>query len=168
MPGIDEDAPKSRRPGQKKFAERLMSKYGWSKGKGLGAEESGIINPLQVKLEKRKKKSDAEGGGFRDAGNRGKIIGGKQGTTQAKDQETGKFGSISEVILLNGMVDEADLNEEVERGGGGDLIQEIGDECSEKYGRVERVYIHRTGAIALVFVKFTSQLSALRVSDDMS
>lgn len=162
MPGIDEDAPKSRRPGQKKFAERLMSKYGWSKGKGLGAEESGIINPLQVKLEKRKKKSDAEGGGFRDAGNRGKIIGGKQGTTQAKDQETGKFGSISEVILLNGMVDEADLNEEVERGGGGDLIQEIGDECSEKYGRVERVYIHRTGAIALVFVKFTSQLSALR------
>ncbi|RKF58041.1 putative g-patch dna repair protein [Erysiphe neolycopersici] len=162
IPNNDEDAPKSRRPGQKKFAERLMSKYGWSKGKGLGAEESGIINPLQVKLEKRKKKSDAEGGGFRDAGNRGKIIGGKQGSTQVKDQDIGKFGSISEVILLNGMVDETDLDEEVERGGGGDLMQEIGDECSEKYGRVERVYIHRTGAIALVFVKFTSQLSALR------
>ncbi|KHJ34079.1 putative g-patch dna repair protein [Erysiphe necator] len=158
----NEDTPKSRRPGQKKFAERLMSKYGWSKGKGLGAEESGIINPLQVKLEKRKKKSDAEGGGFRDAGNRGKIIGGKKSTAIVKDQDSSKFGPISEVILLNSMVDEMDLNEEVENGRDGGLIQEIGDECSEKYGRVERVYIHRTGATALVFVKFTSQLSALR------
>ncbi|RKF82870.1 putative g-patch dna repair protein [Golovinomyces cichoracearum] len=158
----EENAPRSRRPGQKKFAERLMSKYGWSKGKGLGAEESGIINPLQVKLEKRKKKSDAEGGGFRHAGNRGKIIGGKQNAPVSKDPETNKFGPISEIISLDSMVNGVDLDEEVERGGNGDLVQEIGDECSEKYGNVERVYIHRTGSSARVFVKFTSQLSALR------
>ncbi|EPQ63059.1 hypothetical protein BGT96224_47B [Blumeria graminis f. sp. tritici 96224] len=41
-------------------------------------------------------------------------------------------------------------------------MQEIGDECADKYGRVERVYIHRSDATAKVFVKFTSQLSALR------
>lgn len=36
---------------------------------------------------------------------------------------------------------------------------------SLKYGTVERVYIHRdSGDTAPVFVKFTSQLSALRVS----
>ncbi|CCU82488.1 G-patch DNA repair protein [Blumeria hordei DH14] len=128
--------PKSRRPGQKGFAERLMSKYGWSKGKGLGVEESGIVNPLQVKLEKRKKKSDAEGGGFRDTGGR--------------------------VIVLEGMVDGMNLDEEVEGAGDGGLMQEIGDECADKYGRVERVYIHRSDATAKVFVKFTSQLSALR------
>lgn len=159
-----DDTQRSRRPGQKKFAERLMSKYGWSKGKGLGAEESGIINPLQVKLEKRKKKSDAEGGGFRDAGNRGKIIGGKQKANSEKDQDCGKFGPMSELIQLNGMVNGMDLDEEIQRGSDGDLVQEIGDECAEKYGRVERVYINRTGETAGVFVKFTSQLSALRVS----
>ncbi|KAJ8059904.1 hypothetical protein OCU04_011527 [Sclerotinia nivalis] len=155
----DEDAPKSLRPGQKGFAERLMSKYGWSKGSGLGADGSGMITPLQVKLDKRKKKSDAEGGGFRDSGGRGKIIGGKK---IVKEEETGRFGPMSEVIVLRGMVDNMDLDEEVEGSGDGGIMQEIGDECGEKYGRVERVYIDRQGAPAKVFVKFTNQLSALR------
>lgn len=159
-----EDTPRSLRPGQKGFAERLMSKYGWSKGSGLGADGSGIINPLRVQVEKRKKKSDAEGGGFREPGGRGKIIGGKRKEPE-KDSEVGKFGPMSEVIVLRGMVDGMNLDEEVEGAGDGGLMQEIGDECSEKYGRVERVYIDRHGAAPKVFVKFTSQLSALRVSD---
>jgi splicing factor 45 len=177
----DEDEPRSRRPGQKGFAERLMSKYGWSRGTGLGADGSGIINPLRVQIEKRKKKSDAEGGGFRDAGGRGKIIGGKKSVPE-KEDEAGKFGPMSEVIVLRGMVDGMNLDEEVEGSGDGGLMQEIGDECAEKvsirlhcwshkqrltctqYGRVERVYIDRNGAAPKVFVKFTSQLSALRVS----
>ncbi|KAH8821142.1 hypothetical protein F5884DRAFT_76264 [Xylogone sp. PMI_703] len=171
------DASRSLRPGQKGFAERLMAKYGWSKGKGLGADESGIVNALQVKVEKRKKKSDAEGGGFRDPGGRGKIIGGKKSAPES-DSGVGKFGPMSEVIVLRGMVDGMDLNQEVEGSGDGGLMQEIGDECSEKvciscgyrngladmmqYGRVERVYIDRDGNSPKVFVKFTSQLSALR------
>lgn len=126
-----EDEPRSLRPGQKGFAERLMSKYGWSKGKGLGADGSGIVNPLRVQIEKRKKKSDAEGGGFRDTGGRGKIIGGKK-TAPAKESEVGKFGPMSEVIVLRGMVDGMDLDEEVEGAGDGGLIQEIGEECAEK------------------------------------
>ncbi|KAF8862321.1 hypothetical protein BDZ45DRAFT_646154 [Acephala macrosclerotiorum] len=156
-----EEAPRSLRPGQKGFAERLMSKYGWSKGKGLGADGSGIVNPLRVQLEKRKKKSDAEGGGFRDPGGRGKIIGGKKNVPE-KNSDTGKFGPMSEVIVLRGMVDGMNLDEEVEGDGDGGIMQEIGDECAEKYGRVERVYIDRHGAAPKVFVKFTSQLSALR------
>ncbi|TVY30523.1 DNA-damage-repair/toleration-like protein [Lachnellula hyalina] len=156
-----EEAPRSLRPGQKGFAERLMSKYGWSKGTGLGADGSGIVNPLSVKVEKRKKKSDAEGGGFRDPpGGRGKIIGGRKNVPEA--EATGKFGPMSEVIVLRGMVDGMDLDEEVEGSGDGGLMQEIGDECGEKYGRVERVYIDRHGELPKVFVKFTSQLSALR------
>ncbi|KAH6674603.1 hypothetical protein B0J14DRAFT_45011 [Halenospora varia] len=155
-----EEEPRSRRPGQKGFAERLMSKYGWSKGTGLGADGSGMVTPLQVKLEKRKKKSDAEGGGFRDSGGRGKIIGGKKNVP--KEEEAGKFGAMSEVIVLRGMVDGMNLDEEVEGSGDGGLMQEIGDECDEKYGRVERVYIDRHGTTPKVFVKFTNQLSALR------
>ncbi|KAM3072271.1 hypothetical protein ACMFMG_009084 [Clarireedia jacksonii] len=156
----DEDAPRSVRPGQKGFAERLMSKYGWTKGSGLGADGSGMLTPLQVKLEKRKKKSDAEGGGFRDSGGRGKIIGGKKKVKE--EDESGRFGPMSEVVVLRGMVDNMDLDAEVEGAGDGGLVQEIGDECGEKYGRVERVYIDRQSSPAKVFVKFTNQLSALR------
>lgn len=130
-PASDDEAPRSLRPGQKGFAERLMSKYGWSKGKGLGAEESGIVNPLRVQIEKRKKKSDAEGGGFREPAGRAKIIGGKRNMPDKKE-EGGKFGVMSEVVVLRGMVDGMDLDQEVEGAGDGGLMQEIGEECGEK------------------------------------
>lgn len=129
-----EDAPRSLRPGQKGFAERLMSKYGWTKGSGLGASGSGIINPLRVQVEKQKKKADAEGGGFVGPGGRGKIIGGKKkkGADGGAESEEGKFGAMSEVIILRGMVDGMDLDAELESAGDGGLMQEIGEECGEK------------------------------------
>lgn len=158
-----EPAARSLRPGQKGFAERLMSKYGWTKGSGLGADGAGIVNPLRVQVEKQKKKPDSEGGGFAAPGGRGKILGGKK---QGKSETTGKFGAMSEVVALYGMVDGMDLDAELEGLGDGGIMQEIGDECGEKYGRVERVFIDRSNpSKAPVFVKFTSQLSALRVCD---
>ena len=120
------DVPRSLRPGQEGFAERLMKKYGWTKGTGLGASGSGIVKPLQVKIEKQKKRPDSEGGGFVTPGGRGKIVGPKQ--TQPED---GKFGPMSEVIILHGMVDGLDLDAELSSEDGG-LLQEIGDECAEK------------------------------------
>ena len=127
-----EAAPRSLRPGQKGFAERLMSKYGWNKGSGLGASGSGIVNPLRVQVEKQKKKPDSEGGGFVGPGGMGKIVGGKKkGGTGAESQE-GKFGAMSEVVILRGMVDGMDLDAELEESGQGGLMQEIGEECGEK------------------------------------
>lgn len=123
--GDEDDGQRSLRPGQKGFAERLLSKYGWTKGSGLGATKSGIVNPLQVKVEKRKKKPDSEGGGFATPGGRGKIIGGRK----KEPEDEGKFGKMSEVIVLKGMLNGMDLDAEVEGGG---LMQEIGEECSEK------------------------------------
>ena len=156
-----ESGPRSIRPGQKDFAERLMSKYGWTKGSGLGASGAGIINPLRVQVEKQKKKPDSEGGGFVGPGGRGKIIGGRK---QGGFEITGKFGTMSEVVVLYGMVDGMDLDAELEGVGDGGIMQEIGEECEEKYGRVERVFIDRNNPLtAPVFLKFTSQLSALRV-----
>jgi splicing factor 45 len=154
-----EDAARSLRPGQKGFAERLLSKYGWTKGSGLGATGSGIVKPLQVKAEKRKKRPDSEGGGFVTPAGRGTIIGGKK----KGGNDTGKFGPMSEVIILKGMLDGMDLESELHAAEGGGLMQEIGEECNEKYGSVERVYIARdVGTPIPVFVKFTSPLSALR------
>jgi splicing factor 45 len=123
----DGDAPRSLRPGQKGFAERLMAKYGWTKGSGLGATGSGITKALQVKVEKQKKKPDSEGGGFAMPAGRGKIIGG----TKKSEQES-KFGPMSEVIVLHGMVDGMDLNAELDSSQDGGLMQEIGEECNEK------------------------------------
>ena len=133
--GATDAIPRSLRPGQKGFAERLMSKYGWSKGSGLGAKGSGIVNPLRVQVEKQKKKPDSEGGGFVGPGGRGKILGGKKGSGGA-ESEGGKFGAMSEVIVLRGMVDGMDLDAEMEGSRDGGLTQEIGEECGEKVSPV--------------------------------
>ncbi|KAL4873145.1 hypothetical protein BDV12DRAFT_97812 [Aspergillus spectabilis] len=155
---VEEDDQRSLRPGQKGFAQRLLAKYGWTKGSGLGASGSGIAKPLQVQVEKRKKRPDSEGGGFVTPAGRGKIIGGAR-----KQEEAGKFGPMSEVIILKGMLDGMDVDAELAGNEGGGLMQEIGEECNEKYGRVERVYVSRdSGPPVPVFVKFTNQLSALR------
>lgn len=168
----EEGGQRSLRPGQKGFAERLLAKYGWTKGSGLGATRSGIVKPLQVKVEKQKKRPDSEGGGFVTPAGRGKIVGGGK-----KKEDEGKFGPMSEVIVLRGMLDGMDLDAELHGDQGGGIMQEIGEECSEKvrpsvaspfssdteqYGNVERVFVYRESGA--VFVKFTAQLSALRVS----
>jgi splicing factor 45 len=127
-----EATQRSLRPGQKGFAERLMSKYGWTKGTGLGASGSGIINPLSVQVDKQKRKPDSEGGGFLGPAGRGKIIGGQKRRGDGNEDRDGKFGAMSEVIVLKGMVDGMDLDEEMEGSSEGGLMQEIGDECSEK------------------------------------
>ena len=113
-----------------------MNKYGWNKGSGLGASGTGITQALRVQVEKQKKKSDSEGGGLVGPGRRGKIIGGKK-----KDgDDEGKFGAMSEVVLLLGMVDGMDLNYEL---GEGDLMQDIGEECGEKVTYDAIAYLSR-------------------------
>ena len=127
----ENEMPRSLRPGQKDFAKRFMSKHGWSKGSGLGASGSGITAPLQVQVEKQKKRPDSEGGGFVGPGGMGKIVGGKR---TARDTQEGKFGPMSEVIMLEGMLNGMDLDLEMEAQNGG-LIQEIGEECGNKVGK---------------------------------
>ena len=148
-----EDEPRSLRPGQQGFAHRLLAKYGWTKGTGLGAEGSGIVKPLHVVASKKK-----------DEAGRGKII---DQNKKHRGVDEGKLGKMTEVVVLRGMLRGID-EEEI---ASGELQQEIGEECGEKYGRVERVYIHDMGVDEegsegpKVFVQFTSQLSALRVSE---
>lgn len=101
-----------------------MSKYGWTKGAGLGADESGMVNPLRVKVDKRKRRADADGGGWAEPSGKAKIIGGAAGVGDA-----GKFGRMSEVIVLRNMLEGMpDLQDEISNG----LGQEIGEECGEK------------------------------------
>ncbi|KAL6815614.1 hypothetical protein GGI42DRAFT_311954 [Trichoderma sp. SZMC 28013] len=155
-PDDDAEQPRTNRPGQAGFAQRFMSKYGWTQGTALGANESGILNPLRVQVEKRRKKADADGGGWAEPANKGKILGGK------RKEETGKFGVMSDVIVLQNMLENMpDLEAEIADG----LGQEIGGECGEKYGRVERLYIDVD--TRQVFIKFTDQVSALRAVNEL-
>lgn len=135
-----DNAQRSLRPGQKGFAERLMSKYGWTKGTGLGASGSGIAKPLRVQIEKQKKKPDSEGGGYVGPGGKGKIIGDFKSDKLKGERETGKFGAMSEVVVLHGMIDGLDLDAEFETAGDGGLMQEIGEECGEKVGIAKHSY----------------------------
>ena len=140
------DGRRSNRPGQAGFAARLMAKYGWTQGSGLGADSSGIITPL------RHKKIGKTGAGGGPAF--GRIVGGGGGRQQADN----KSEQVSRVIVLRNMVTGLpDLADEV---ADGQLVQDIGEECGAQYGRIERVYIDVPGQ--LVFIQFTEAVSALR------
>lgn len=159
----DPHAPRSRAPGQAGFAERLMAKMGYQKGQGLGADGSGITTAIVMKAEKRKKKSDAEGGGYVAPANMGKIVGGKKKKkVETTESET---DAMSEVIRLEGMLANMDVDKEIQEN---NLMQEVGDELGE-FGKVERLFIWRTnaGGNDEVFIKFTSPLSALRAVREM-
>ncbi|RPA97923.1 hypothetical protein L873DRAFT_1741186 [Choiromyces venosus 120613-1] len=139
-------------PGQKDFATRLMSKLGWRAGTGLGANNTGITQPLRAVHTKSKDQHSSSGGG----GARGRIIDRNKPNTAS----TGKFGPASVVVVLRHMVDglEGEEDEAV-------LIQEIGEECERSYGGVEHVLVvwgRGEDAASRVFVKFSGELAALR------
>jgi splicing factor 45 len=134
-----------------------MAKHGYKKGQGLGANSTGIINALAVKVEKSKKTYDAEGNLVNAPPSMGKIVGGKKkkGTEDTK---------MSSVVRCLHMIDGRDLDYEM--GPEGNLVEEIGQECAERYGNIERVFVWRgaeeKGETVPVFLKFTAQISALR------
>ena len=162
----EEEAPRSRAPGQKGFAKRLLQKYGWKEGEGLGASGDGITTILQHQTQKRKKKSDNDGGGWSGPAV-GRIVGGKKRKIEGKDGEDeeaadGIGGKWSIVARFEGMLQGLDLDHEI---GEGSLMQDIGEKMAE-YGHVERLFIFKDAAEErggpVVFVKFTSALSAYR------
>lgn len=156
---------RSSRPGQKGAAMRMMQKMGWVEGKGLGKDNTGITTILQHKAEKRKKKSDAEGGGWAAPAAMGRIVGGKRAKTggAAADESQEADQSFTIVALLEGMLKDVDVDKELVEG---NLMQDIGDRVGN-FGQVERLFVARDSADTdqdgpKVFVKFTSPLSAYR------
>ena len=156
---------RSSRPGQKGFAERLLKRYGWEKGQGLGASGSGITTAIVAKAEKRKKRPDSEGGGWAAPANMGKIVGGKKRKLDPSAPPA-EAEITSEVVKFEGMLDNLDVGREIEEK---NLMQEIGEEMQAQYGNVERVFVWREemGGANEVFVKFTSAASAVRAVQGM-
>ncbi|KAI4778331.1 hypothetical protein E4T52_06762 [Aureobasidium sp. EXF-3400] len=138
-------------PGQKGFAQRYMEKMGWKKGEGLGKEATGITTILRHEATKRKRKADAEGGGWAQPAAMGRIVGGKKTKTDIPIDESKAF---SLVARFEGMLKDMDVDRAIAED---NLMQRIGEKL-EYYGRSERVFVDR--ATGRVFVKFTSALSA--------
>jgi splicing factor 45 len=141
-------------------ALQMMLKMGHVQGKGLGAKQDGIVKPLSLQQEKRKRLPDAQGGGFATPAV-GKIVGGTR--AKGSEQEDSKFGKPSNVVVVRGLADGVDFVAEMQRDDGG-IRQRLGEWLTEKFGNVERLIVHEqtTGDQVPVFIKFTDGFSAMR------
>lgn len=157
---------RSNRPGQKGFAKRLLEKYGWEAGSGLGAQGDGITEPLRHQTSsssrKRKPESSSEASGWSDNKNMARIVGGKRRHVEDTTNE-GTDAPWSNVVVFSDMLKGVDVQHRLEEGS---LMQDLG-EAMDRYGIVERLYLDRSVPVedggTRVFAKFTSALSAYRV-----
>lgn len=95
-----------------------MAKYGWKKGQGLGASESGIVNPLHIDKSSAKVKSNNSAQGPPQAvphgmggGGRGIIV--SDTKTAREKEEKARFGEPSRIICLTNMVGRNEVDDDL-------------------------------------------------------
>ena len=110
-------------------AEKMMAKMGYKKGQGLGKNNDGVIQHLEVKMRKA-----PQGGTIFDDDN-GKVksqqVWDVRGGERAQKDEPGKFGEESSVVVTWGCVDGVDWSANADRDDGG-IRQEMGEAFSNK------------------------------------
>lgn len=149
-------------------AEAMMAKMGYVKGKGLGKNNDGITTHLEVKARKGDKRVD-NSHDFDDEN--GKTVKSQQvfdilGGHITKRKEPEQFGQESKVIVTWGCVDDVDWTTDAEQNDGG-IRQVMGQTFDDKFGAVERIYVNLGGNNNTVYIKFTSELSALNVRSSL-
>ncbi|KAG0140527.1 hypothetical protein CROQUDRAFT_718591 [Cronartium quercuum f. sp. fusiforme G11] len=138
--GIKE--PVNKAPGQPDFARRLMDKYGWKEGQGLGASESGRTTILTVsaplaqtgKKGKQKQQQEEIGPGVMPTTaigkGRGVVI--DEAKAQRDREEKERYGEPTRVVYLTNVVAVEEIDDE--------LSNEIAEEAG-KHGIVERCFV---------------------------
>ncbi|CEQ41883.1 SPOSA6832_03620 [Sporobolomyces salmonicolor] len=131
-------------PDNRTFAERMMSKYGWESGKGLGAAESGMTTALSVSRapavtasssKKKVKKKDADPpppAAPTGMASRSVVVDSSRSTRLA-EQAAQMGGEASRVVLLTNLCGANEVDE--------DLPGEIAEEAN-KIGVVERCFVY--------------------------
>jgi len=103
-----------------------MAKWGHKAGQGLGADASGMVEPLTVEQSRAKGKgkggSTGAAGGFgnKDGGNMGKIVNAMGEAKTGAERE--RFGNPSRIVMLTNMVGPEDADDD-------DLPEEVGAWC---------------------------------------
>lgn len=150
-------------------AAKIMAKYGFKEGQGLGKKEQGMSVALQV--EKTSKR------GGRIVGEKEQLMfpppqslsppAGLQSANQNPDEPsiTEIMKSPSKVVLLRNMVGPGEVDD--------DLEPEVKDECNTKYGDVTRVVIHEVldahpEEAVRIFVEFKRIESAIKAVVDLN
>ncbi|XP_015514058.1 splicing factor 45 [Neodiprion pinetum] len=159
--------------GASSVAAKIMAKYGFKEGQGLGKKEQGMSVALQV--EKTSKRG-------------GRIVGEREQlmpppppmvpspplpvapvpqpvVPQEEPSITEIMKSPSKVVLLRNMVGPGEVDE--------DLEPEVKDECNTKYGDVSRVMIHEVMDVPAeeavrIFVEFKRIESAIKAVVDLN
>ncbi|KAF5277810.1 hypothetical protein FQR65_LT03791, partial [Abscondita terminalis] len=139
-------------------AAKIMAKYGFKEGQGLGKQEQGMSMALQV--EKTSKRG-------------GRIIHEKEIIIPpAPNNEVKSEQTITEimktpgkVVLLRNMVGPGEVDDELE--------PEVKDECNTKYGEVATVTIHEVPNVepedsVRIFVEFRRIESAIKAVVDLN
>ncbi|KAK0083243.1 hypothetical protein PV325_009103 [Microctonus aethiopoides] len=148
-------------------AAKIMAKYGFKEGQGLGKKEQGMSVALQV--EKTSKRG-------------GRIVSEKEqlmpppppvninlsppiNTPVEEPTITEIMKCPSKVVLLRNMVGPGEVDE--------DLEPEVKDECNTKYGDVARVLIHEVMDVhpeeaVRIFVEFKRIESAIKAVVDLN
>ncbi|KAM0727190.1 Splicing factor 45 [Formica fusca] len=152
-------------------AAKIMAKYGFKEGQGLGKKEQGMSVALQV--EKTSKR------GGRIVGEREQLMPPPPPITASPPQNqllsqqppveepsiTEIMKCPSKVVLLRNMVGPGEVDD--------DLEPEVKDECNTKYGDVARVIIHEVieatpEEAVRIFVEFKRIESAIKAVVDLN
>lgn len=153
-PSTDDDDDEEHRPDPAAFAERLMAKWGHTRGQGLGAEgNQGRADALI--MEKVPQKPHRGGHDSSSTASRGKFT-----TADPRVQEDlEKYGSPSEVIYLGNILSADDEEDD------DDLPEDIAEECN-KFGIVQRVALHP--ASRGCFVRFSGPAGAWKAVRELN
>ncbi|BGO90260.1 hypothetical protein NBRC10512_004781 [Rhodotorula toruloides] len=132
----------SAEPDSRTFAERMMSKFGWEEGKGLGASESGITAALSVQRtpaasassnKKAKKKKEQEVAPT-PAGMAGRsVVVDVSRDQRIAEQKAQMGGDASRVVLLTNLCGREEVDDDL----GGEVAEE-----ANKFGVVERCFVY--------------------------
>lgn len=132
----------ARRPDNRTFAERMMSKFGWEEGKGLGASESGITAALSVQRhpaasasssKKTKKKKEQEAAPAQTGMAGRSVVVDASRDQRIAEQKAQMGGDASRVVMLTNLCGRDEVDD--------DLPGEVAEEAN-KIGVVERCFVY--------------------------